>query len=179
VPIFFIVLGAAAVLGIITTFLIYRKIHRADHLTFAIASIGVGIFFQNIVRMICPDPQKYPDVFGEKVFSFSNIYVSKQYSWILGITLVLILFLQLFFYKTKFGKAMRLSPSGDSQPLELMFSKQFTLLWWFLVGAVGYVDRPCIFSFDMGVAGLRRLPLRSGDHSVGTDQGFILGIAEI
>ncbi len=36
------------------------EIHRADHLTFAIASIGVGIIMQNIVRMISPMPRSIP-----------------------------------------------------------------------------------------------------------------------
>jgi branched-chain amino acid transport system permease protein len=189
VPIFFIVLGAAAVLGIITTFLIYRKIHRADHLTFAIASIGVGIFFQNMVRMICPDPQKYPDVFGEKVVSFGNIYISKQYSWILGITLALILLLQLFFYKTKFGKAMRAVSENRDMASLLGINVQQTVYATFVlssvVGAVGgiLIGPLYFFSFDMGVmTGLKAFSaaILGGIMSVpGTlIGGFILGIAE-
>ena len=41
VAIFLSVLVGASILAIATVYLVYRKIHRADHLTFAIASIGV------------------------------------------------------------------------------------------------------------------------------------------
>lgn len=189
VPIFFIVLGGAAVIAVITTFLIYRKIHRADHLTFAIASIGVGIIMANIVRMIGPDPKKYPDVFGEKVFSIGGIYISKQYIWVLGITLVLILVLQFFFYKTRFGKAMRAVSENRDMASLLGINVQQTVYATFVISSVagavaGILIGPIyFFSFDMGfMAGLKAFSaaILGGIMSVpGTlIGGFILGMAE-
>jgi branched-chain amino acid transport system permease protein len=189
VPIFFGVLAAGGVIAMITTFLIYKKIHRADHLTFAIASIGVGIIMQNIVRMITPDTQRYPNVFGDKVLSIGDIYISTQYIWILGITLALIAFLQLFFYKTKFGKAMRAVSENRDMASLLGINVPRTVYATFLISSVvgavaGILIGPIyFFSFDMGfMTGLKAFSaaILGGIMSVpGTlVGGFILGIAE-
>jgi branched-chain amino acid transport system permease protein len=189
VSIFFIVLGAAAGIGVITVFLVYKKIHRADHLTFAIASIGVGIIMENIIRMISPDAKKYPDVFGEKVFTIGDIYISKQYIWVLGITLILIILLQLFFYKTKLGKAMRAVSENRDMASLLGINVTHTVYATFVissvVGAVGgiLIGPIYFFSFDMGfMTGLKAFSaaILGGIMSVpGTlIGGFILGIAE-
>ena len=189
VSIFFIVLVAAAMIAVITAFLVYKKIHRADHLTFAIASIGVGMIMENLVRMVSPDAKKYPDVFGEKVFAIGNIYISKQYMWILGITLALITLLQLFFYKTKFGKAMRaVSENWDMASLlgiNVTHTVYATFVISSVVGAVaGILIGPLyFFSFDMGfMTGLKAFSaaILGGIMSVpGTlIGGFILGVTE-
>jgi branched-chain amino acid transport system permease protein len=189
VSIFFIVLVAAAMIAVITAFLVYKKIHRADHLTFAIASIGVGMIMENMVRMVSPDAKKYPDVFGEKVFTIGNIYISKQYMWILGITLALITLLQLFFYKTKFGKAMRAVSENRDMASLLGINVTHTVYATFVISSVvgavaGILIGPIyFFSFDMGfMTGLKAFSaaILGGIMSVpGTlIGGFILGVAE-
>ena len=189
VPIFFGVLLAGGLVAIITTFLIYRKIHRADHLTFAIASIGVGIIMQNIVRMITPDAKRYPNVFGDKVLSLGDVYISTQYIWILGITLALITLLQRFFYQTKFGKAMRAVSENRDMASLLGINVPKTVYATFvisaIVGAVGgiLIGPIYFFSFDMGfMTGLKAFSaaILGGIMSVpGTlIGGFILGITE-
>lgn len=189
VSIFFIVLVAAAMIAVITAFLVYKKIHRADHLTFAIASIGVGMILENMVRMVSPDAKKYPDVFGEKVFAIGNIYISKQYMWILGITLALITLLQLFFYKTKFGKAMRVVSENRDMASLLGINVTHTVYATFVISSVvgavaGILIGPIyFFSFDMGfMTGLKAFSaaILGGIMSVpGTlIGGFILGVAE-
>jgi branched-chain amino acid transport system permease protein len=189
VSIFFSVLIAAAVIAAMTVFLVYKKIHRADHLTFAIASIGVGIILENLVRMISPDAKKYPDVFGEKVFRVGHIYISKQYIWILGLTLLLIVLLQLFFYKTKLGKAMRAVSENRDMASLLGINVTHTVYATFVissvVGAVGgiLIGPLYFFSFDMGfMTGLKAFSaaILGGIMSVpGTlIGGFILGVAE-
>jgi len=189
VPIFFGILVAGGIIAIITTFLIYKKIHRADHLTFAIASIGVGIIMQNIVRMITPDAKRYPNVFGDKVLSLGDVYISTQYIWILGITLALITLLQLFYYQTKFGKAMRAVSENRDMASLLGINVPRTVYATFvisaIVGAVGgiLIGPIYFFSFDMGfITGLKAFSaaILGGIMSVpGTlIGGFILGIAE-
>lgn len=189
VSVFFIVLVAAAMIAVITAFLVYKKIHRADHLTFAIASIGVGMIMENMVRMVSPDAKKYPDVFGEKVFTIGNIYISKQYMWILGITLALITLLQLFFYKTKFGKAMRAVSENRDMASLLGINVTHTVYATFVISSVvgavaGILIGPIyFFSFDMGfMTGLKAFSaaILGGIMSVpGTlIGGFILGVAE-
>jgi branched-chain amino acid transport system permease protein len=189
VPIFLSVLVGASILAIITVYLVYRKIHRADHLTFAIASIGVGIIMENVVRMMSPDAKVYPDVFGEKVFAVGEIYISKQYMWVLGITLTLITLLQLFFYKTKLGKAMRAVSEDRDMGSLLGINVTYTVYATFVISAVvaavgGVLIGPIyFFSFDMGfMTGLKAFSaaILGGIMSVpGTlVGGFILGIAE-
>jgi len=189
VPIFFGILVAGGIIAIITTFLIYKKIHRADHLTFAIASIGVGIIIQNIVRMITPDAKRYPNVFGDKVLSLGDVYISTQYIWILGITLALITLLQLFYYQTKFGKAMRAVSENRDMASLLGINVPRTVYATFvisaIVGAVGgiLIGPIYFFSFDMGfITGLKAFSaaILGGIMSVpGTlIGGFVLGIAE-
>lgn len=189
IPMFFLALVAAGIVGILTVYLVYKKIHRADHLTFAIASIGVGIVMENIVRMITPDARRYPDVFGEAVLKVGGIFISKQYMWILGITLLLIALLQLFFFKTKYGKAMRAVSENRDMASLLGINVPQTVYATFIISSVvgavaGILIGPIyFFSFDMGfMTGLKAFSaaILGGIMSVpGTLMGgFILGMAE-
>jgi branched-chain amino acid transport system permease protein len=189
VTMFFLALAAAGLIAILTVYLVYRKIHRADHLTFAIASIGVGIIMQNIVRMISPDAKKYPDVFGDAMLNIKGIYISVQYLWVLGITIALIILLQLFFYRTKFGKAMRaVSENRDMASLLGINVPQTVYATFVISSTVGAVAGILIgpiyfFSFDMGfMTGLKAFSaaILGGIMSVpGTlVGGFILGVTE-
>ncbi len=189
IPMFFLALVAAGIVAILTVYLVYKKIHRADHLTFAIASIGVGIVMENIVRMITPDARRYPDVFGEAVLNVGGIYISKQYMWILGITLALIALLQLFFFKTKYGKAMRAVSENRDMASLLGINVPQTVYATFIISSVvgavaGILIGPIyFFSFDMGfMTGLKAFSaaILGGIMSVpGTLMGgFILGMAE-
>jgi len=189
VTVFVVVLIAGSILAIITTFLVYSKIHRADHLTFAIASIGVGIILENIVRMIAPDAKAYPDIFKEKVYTVSTVAISKQYIWVLCITLVLIIALQLFFYKTKLGKAMRAVSEDRDMGILLGINVTYTVYVAFVISSIvatvaGILIGPIyFFSFEMGlmtslkafsaaiIGGIMSVP----GALVG---GFILGVAE-
>jgi len=187
--VFLIVLITSAIIGVVSVFLVYGRIHRADHLSFAIASIGVGIILENIVRMVCPDPKKYPDVFGETIYTFLGIYISKQYIWLIGITLLLIILLQVFFYKTKIGKAMRAVSEDRDMAGLLGINVNSTVYLSFaissIVGAIGgvLIGPIYFFSFDMGMmVGLKAFSaaILGGIMSIqGTIiGGFILGIAE-
>jgi len=189
VAVFIFVLIAAAMIAIVTVFLVYGKIHRADHLTFAIASIGVGIIMENIVRMICPDPRAYPDIFREKVYSVGDIFISTQYIWVLAITLALITMLQLFFYKTKMGKAMRAVSEDRDMASLLGINVSYTVYIAFVISSIvgtmgGILIGPIyFFSFDMGfMTGLKAFSaaIIGGIMSVpGTlIGGIILGVTE-
>jgi branched-chain amino acid transport system permease protein len=188
-PMFFLALVAAGIVAVITVYLVYRKIHRADHLSFAIASIGVGIIMQNVVRIFSPDAKRYPDIFGETVISIGGIFISKQYVWILGITLALILLIQLFFYKTKYGKAMRAVSENRDMASLLGINVPQTVYATFIISSVvgavaGILIGPIyFFSFDMGfMTGLKAFSaaILGGIMSVpGTlIGGFILGVTE-
>jgi branched-chain amino acid transport system permease protein len=155
--VFVLVLIVSAIVGMITVYFVFSRIHKSDHLYFAIASIGVGFIYENIVRMLCPDTKKYPDIFGETIYSLAGIHISKQYIWIISITLILVVLLQLFFYKTKMGKALRaVSEDRDMGSLlginvNLMVYIAFAISY--IVGAIGgvLIGPIYFFSFDMGL----------------------------
>lgn len=189
VLVFAVVLTAAGVIGLLTEHFAFRPLHRAEHYSFVIASIGVGIILENVVRIFFPDPRPFPPVFGERTFDVGGVLINDQHIWIAVSAVTIIVLLQLFFMRTRLGKAMR-AVSEDQETASLLGvnvqrSIYLTFALSAAIGAVGGVLIGPLFlvSSDMGnMVGLKAFSaaVLGGIMSVpGTIVGgLVLGVLE-
>jgi len=103
----FMILGAA-ILGIIFNQTVFYPLRDKHWMIPLIGTIGASIFLPNFAMNIWgPEPLPTPKPFGEALFSIGVLRISPQFVLILAITLLMILLMQLFFARTRFGKMMQ------------------------------------------------------------------------
>lgn len=100
-------LGAALV-GVALERLVFRPLRGSPTLNLIIATIGVSITLRAVALIIWGSQALlFPPVFGEQPLRIAGITLMPHYLWILGMSLLTITALQLFFTRTVTGKAMR------------------------------------------------------------------------
>ena len=102
-----LMLLAGVAFGFLLDRVIFRKLYDVATMTFVIAAIGLGIILQNAVRILYPEPVKYPPIFGTRVFRIFNAQIAEPYLWVIAISLLLIAALYCFLTFTRYGQAMR------------------------------------------------------------------------
>ncbi len=184
-----LVILLGVIFGIILDRLVWRKLYNVENMTFVIAAIGVGIILQNTVRILFPEPVKFPPIFGNKIYTFFSAQIAEPYLWVIGISLILIIALFCFFSFTKYGKAMRAVASdreiASAMGINVGLYISATIVLSMTIATIGGVlIGPLYFaSFDMGgMIGLKAFAaaVLGGITSVpGTALGgIILGILE-
>lgn len=177
------------ILGLVLDRVALRRLHNADHLTFIIATIGIGIMLENGVRIFFPEPIRFPDIFGTEVISMGSVRISVRYFWVVGVSLLLVIALHSFFTYTRIGRGLR-AVAADRTVASVMginvtraisstvaISTAVASVAGLLIGPIYYV------SFDMGgVVGLKAFSAAviGGINSIpGTILGGILvGVLE-
>lgn len=87
---------------------VLRNSKSKDIIILIFITIGASILFQGVALILWgPDPFTLPSFSGERYLSFFNVKIIPQNLWIIGITIVTVILLNLFFKKTITGKAMR------------------------------------------------------------------------
>lgn len=100
-------LGAALV-GVAMERLIFRPLRGYPAQNLIIATIGVSIFLRAVALIVWGSQALlFPPVFGTQPIRVLGITLMPHYLWILGIAVVTIVSLHLFFTRTLVGKAMR------------------------------------------------------------------------
>jgi len=176
-------------LGLVLDRVALRRLHNADHLTFIIATIGIGIMLENGVRIFFPEPIRFPDIFGTDVITMGSVRISEPYLWVVGASVVLVVALHTFFTYTRIGRGLR-AVAADRVVASVMginvtraisstvaISTSVAAIAGLLIGPIYYV------SFDIGgVVGLKAFSAAviGGINSIpGTILGGILvGVLE-
>jgi len=160
VPVLLITVVGVGGIGILMERLIYRKLSKHAIGPKIICTVTVGILLQNIVLVTWGSrPQSFPDsgfsgfpiVFGDRVFP-------PVYTFIILVTLILVIILSILLLRTKIGLAMR-ATAYSHDLAELMGVKtSSTLLITFaigagLAGAAGLlIGQLLTISYTMGIA---------------------------
>jgi branched-subunit amino acid ABC-type transport system permease component len=157
-----LVLGtlAAGLLGVISGLLIFQPLRARGSpiINMMIATIGLSIFLQNSARLVWGSrAQEYPAVYGGSPLEVGGILIPPYVPWVVLVGLILMAGLQLFFYRTATGLAMR-GASEDPNTARLMGIDPGRMILYTLGiagalgGAAGVLIAPIIFaSFDMGI----------------------------
>jgi branched-chain amino acid transport system permease protein len=125
-------------------------------------TIGASFFIRGLILVIWgSDPFTLPSFSGDEPFHILRATLLPQYIWVFGITIFVVIALDLFFKRTVIGKAMR-AASGNRRAAALVgISVNRVVLYSFAMsGAVG------------AVAGIIITPITTTSYDI----GFILGL---
>lgn len=108
-PLAFIASGlVVALIGVFVERTVFRPLRNNPSFNLIIATIGVSITIRALAQIVWGSQAlPFPPVFGDKPLSFGSVVLMPSYLWVIGIALVAIILLELFFYHTLLGKAMR------------------------------------------------------------------------
>jgi branched-chain amino acid transport system permease protein len=125
-------------------------------------TIGASFFIRGLILVIWgSDPFTLPSFSGDEPFHILGATLLPQYIWVFGITIFVVIALDLFFKRTVIGKAMR-AASGNRRAAALVgISVNRVVLYSFAMsGAVG------------AVAGVIIAPITTTSYDI----GFIIGL---
>ena len=110
---FLLSMACCAVCGMLLDIVAYRPLRQSPRLAALITAIGMSIFLQNLIMIIWgsrPKPFPHgtlPAYFEKTAITFGGVNLSWFHLFIFGLTVVMMLGLNLIIKKTRWGKAMR------------------------------------------------------------------------
>lgn len=108
------------IIGYFIEFTAFRPLIDASNERRLIATIGIGIFLRNLVRVIFgADAYAFPSFLGGKPVKLGELTIVPQNIWNIVIGFALVIMLTLFLKKTRMGKAMR-ATAQDRDAARLM-----------------------------------------------------------
>lgn len=119
-PALILSMALSAIVGVTIEFLAYRPLRKSTRIAALITAIGVSFFLQNVmIYFFSSDTRAFPQAIQRQTYDLGIIEVSNIQLLILGISLSLMILLQIIVKKTKMGKAMR-AVSVDADAAQLM-----------------------------------------------------------
>ncbi|MFK5884036.1 MAG: branched-chain amino acid ABC transporter permease [Candidatus Izemoplasma sp.] len=113
-------MALAALMGIVTEKLAYKKLRTAPRISALITAIGVSLFLQNLALLIFePKPKVMPALISKEPVDIFGIDVPLVTIYTIVISIMMMLVLTYFVQKTKPGRAMR-AVSQDKEAAMLM-----------------------------------------------------------
>ena len=140
-PAFFLTVAFAFILGVLVERIIVRPVERAPVLSVVVVFIGLLVIFNSLAGWIYTYTIKvFPSPFpAEPVHLGAHLFSSHQIGAV-GVTLVVLALLYLFFRYTPLGLAMRAAAQNpDSSRLVGIRVGWMLALGWGLAGAIGAV----------------------------------------
>ncbi len=195
--IFVAILGAmiaGAILGYLLEFVALRPLRKekVSHLAPLISTIGVSIFIESVALLVWgPQTRSFPPDFIGGLIDFGAFKISMVQIIGLGVSILLMIVLNLLIKKTKIGKAIRaVSMSTETAALLGINPTMVISVTVMLASALGAAAGVLVgLSFDaveptmgviIGFKGLAVLILGGLGNIMGaTVGGFILGVAEV
>jgi branched-chain amino acid transport system permease protein len=100
--------AVAAIVGLVVEKLAIERARRADVVPLIIITIGASIFLRGLAQLVFDKSvHRLPPLAGERPLDVFGAAVVPQSLWVIGVTLVIVVALTLFFHRTRAGKAMR------------------------------------------------------------------------
>jgi branched-chain amino acid transport system permease protein len=149
------------IVGYLVEMVAFRPLISASNQRRLIATIGVGIFLRNLIRVIFgADPFPFRSIFGENPFKVGDLTLVPQNLANMAIGFLLVIALTLFLKKTRMGKAMR-ATAQDREAARLMGInvKRSMSLTFVMASAIG------------GFAGMLIAPVYFVIATLGTSMG--------
>ena len=145
---FFVALPLAmvccAICGALLDIVAYRPLRQSPRLAALITAIGMSIFLQNLSMVVWgsrprPFPQEaLPSYFEKTAVSFSGVHLSWFHFFIFGMTITMMVGLNLIIKKTNWGKAMRAVAQNKTMAAFVGINVNRVISYTFLLaGALG------------------------------------------
>lgn len=138
---FFLTVGLSFVGGLLVQRLIIRPVEKAPLLTIVIVCIGLLVIFNSIAGWIYSYLIKpFPSPFPKQPLKIGNIVLAFHDLGAIGVTLIMLVLLYLFFRYTTLGLTLRAAAQnpGSSRLVGIRVS-QMLMLGWGLAAALGAV----------------------------------------
>ena len=177
-----IVMLATAVLGVAIERLAYRPLRNAPRVSAIITALGCGLIIQNTTLSLSPYSQRMPELFKPVVWNFAGLTVSSLQLLIIGVSVGLMITLDFFIRKTRYGMAMR-AIAQDRATVALMGVPVNTVIsMTFAIGAalggaagVLYASAYPVISATMGVLVGWKAFVAAVIGGIGNVRGAVLG----
>ncbi len=142
-PIYTLIISTTIVtlIGALIERMAIQPVRHADVSVLVIITIGASIFIRGISMLIWgKDPYILPPFTSSEPIIIKNAAINPQSLWIIGTTIVVVIFLQFFFKKTITGKAMR-AVADNKKAASLMGIKieRILLISFGFSGALGSI----------------------------------------
>ncbi len=178
-----------ALLGALLERTLLRPLVGEAAFTMVMLTIGLGIFIRGIAGMIWGyDTFKFSAGITDQPVQISGLAISSVNLWIIGITLLMIIGLYLFFNRTKMGVSIEATSQNQLAAYLMGISVKgvFSKIWALsaIVGAVaGILLTPIQFlNYNMSFIGLKAFPaaVLGGFGSIpgAIVGGIIIGVSE-
>ncbi|PLS18456.1 branched-chain amino acid ABC transporter permease [Bacillus sp. M6-12] len=120
-PALILAMIVCALFGILIERIAYKPLRNATRIAALITAIGVSLLIEyGVIYFRGAQPEAYPgDVLPTRSIDIFGVAISSQSLFILSISVVLMVILQIIVHKTKIGKAMR-AVSFDAEAARLM-----------------------------------------------------------
>jgi branched-chain amino acid transport system permease protein len=191
-----VVVGCAV--GALLALLILIPLRRASVITLVIITIGASIMFRGLAQLFLgeqaiPVPPFTGVIKGglteDRVFHFAGAVIRGQDLWVLGVTAVLVIGMQIFFKYSLVGKAMRAcSINATGARLAGISIRRMVVLSFVMAAGLGAVAgvtvspiccARCTMGVYLGLKGFCAAVLGGlGNFSGGVWGGIILGVVE-
>jgi branched-chain amino acid transport system permease protein len=107
VPAFFITLALVTIIGMIYERVFINPLKQTSLITLIIVTVAVSIFFRGIAMFIWgKEPYSLPPFSSGKPILFAGAAILPQIFWVIGLSLLSVILMNLFFNRTITGKAM-------------------------------------------------------------------------
>jgi branched-chain amino acid transport system permease protein len=150
---FLVAMASCALLGVGIERLAYRPLRHSSRLSLLITALGISIALQNLVMLTMGARDKpYPsDFFPRGEVVLGGVHLSYIQIFILSMTLVLMVGLNLLVKKTKLGKAMR-ATAQDHEAAGLMgINPNLIIMMTFAIGSALGAAAGVLFGLYYGI----------------------------
>jgi len=136
----FVVIALAALLcgivGVLIERLAYRRLRNAPRLAPLITAIGVSLILENVMELWKGDsPISFPQFLPNAQHDVAGLTFNNYDVLVVAVSVVCMIALNIFVYRTKLGKAMR-ATAQDRDAAQLMgINVNSTIAWTFFIGS--------------------------------------------
>lgn len=120
-PALLLSMAVCALFGMLIERIAYKPLRNATRIAALITAIGVSLLIEyGVIYARGAQPEAYPgNVLPKEMIEVFGVSISSQSLFILGVSVALMVILQIVVHKTKIGKAMR-AVSHDAEAAKLM-----------------------------------------------------------
>lgn len=157
-----IAIAIVTVIGVIFERLAIRPLGSSSIITLIIVTVGASILIKNVAMILWGrDPQTMPPFTGDTPIPVLGASVVPQTLWVIGITIISVILLQLFYKRSIIGKAMKACSINPSAAQLMGINTSFIVMLSFAMSA----------AFG-AVAGVLITPISMTSYSVGSFLGL-------
>jgi branched-chain amino acid transport system permease protein len=150
--------AVSSALGALIERVFLRPVMNAELWATVVVTVGLSQLLSNLARIVWgPEPQRFPNVFGDIPIAIGDVRLSPQSIGILAILVVLVTLLELFFRRTMTGMAMRAVAQNRTTAMLMSINSGRLIgatigISFGLAAVAGILIAPTYFvSFNMGL----------------------------